>query len=102
MIKPDGNPLIRLLCKEEKEKLLSQGFHDWNKRDFNNYVRACEKWGRNNIKEILKDVEGKSEDSIKEYHEVFWKRYKELDESERILKKIEMGEEKIHRRNSTI
>ena len=27
----------------EKEKLLSEGFQDWNKRDFTNYVRACEK-----------------------------------------------------------
>merc|ERR1711871_748268 len=82
----------------EKEELLAQGFQEWSKRDFNNYVRACEKWGRNNVKEIMKDVEGKSEEQIKEYHDVFWKRYKELDEHDRILKKIEQGEEKIHRR----
>ena len=49
--------LIHVLdYQEEKEKLINAGFHDWTKRDFNNYVRACEKWGRNNLKEILKDV----------------------------------------------
>lgn len=81
----------------EKEKLLTEGFHDWTKRDFNNYVRACEKWGRNNLKELLKDVEGKTEEQIKEYHDVFWKRYREIEDYDRILKKIESGEEKIQR-----
>ncbi len=28
---------------EEKEQLLSEGFSNWNRRDFNAFVRACEK-----------------------------------------------------------
>jgi len=83
----------------EKEKLLSEGFHDWTKRDFNNYVRACEKWGRHNETEILKEIEGKSEEQIKHYHEVFWKRVGTLDESDKLIKRIEAGEEKITRRD---
>lgn len=27
----------------EKEKLLASGFSNWNRRDFNAFVRACEK-----------------------------------------------------------
>jgi SWI/SNF-related matrix-associated actin-dependent regulator of chromatin subfamily A member 5 len=94
-------PVIEDLTEEEqaeKEKLLTEGFHDWTKRDFNNYVRACEKWGRTSLKEIVQEVEGKAEEDVKEYHKVFWERCRELDDYERILKKIEAGEEKIHRR----
>lgn len=32
--------------QEEKEKLLSQGFGNWNKRDFQAFLRAIEKHGR--------------------------------------------------------
>ncbi len=28
---------------EEKERLLGEGFSAWNRRDFNAFVRACEK-----------------------------------------------------------
>jgi len=28
---------------EEKERLLAEGFSSWNRRDFNAFVRACEK-----------------------------------------------------------
>ena len=71
---PTDLPTVIELTEEEvaeKEKLLSEGFQDWTKRDFNNYVRACEKWGRDNITEIVKEIEGKTEDQIKSYHEVF-------------------------------
>jgi SWI/SNF-related matrix-associated actin-dependent regulator of chromatin subfamily A member 5 len=27
----------------EKERLLQEGFSNWNRRDFNAFVRACEK-----------------------------------------------------------
>lgn len=32
---------------EEKEQLLSEGFSNWNRRDFNSFVRACEKVSNN-------------------------------------------------------
>ena len=35
---------------------------------------------------------------MKEYHDVFWQRFRELDDHDRYLKRIEQGEEKIHRR----
>eukprot|EP00656_Telonema_subtile_P050797 TRINITY_DN6671_c0_g1_i3.p1 TRINITY_DN6671_c0_g1~~TRINITY_DN6671_c0_g1_i3.p1 ORF type:complete len:820 (+),score=195.20 TRINITY_DN6671_c0_g1_i3:64-2523(+) len=84
--------------QEEKERLLSEGFQDWSKRDFNNYVRACEKFGRAAIDDIATEIDGKTVDEVKEYHQVFWKRYKEINEYDRTIKKIEAGEEKIHRR----
>eukprot|EP00658_Telonema_sp_P-2_P000140 TRINITY_DN10043_c0_g2_i1.p1 TRINITY_DN10043_c0_g2~~TRINITY_DN10043_c0_g2_i1.p1 ORF type:complete len:965 (+),score=286.55 TRINITY_DN10043_c0_g2_i1:52-2946(+) len=92
---------IRELSEEEireKERLMGEGFQEWSKRDFNNYVRACEKFGRAALEEVVKEVEGKSAEEVKEYHVVFWKRYKEIAEFDRIIKKIEAGEEKIQRR----
>ena len=44
----------------EKENLLAQGFTSWNKRDFNQFIKACEKYGRDDMNSISKDVEGKT------------------------------------------
>jgi hypothetical protein len=38
----DPQPLIEEEI-EEKEQLLSEGYSNWNRRDFNSFVRACEK-----------------------------------------------------------
>ena len=99
---PTDLPEVIELTEEEvaeKEKLLAEGFQDWTKRDFNNYIRACEKWGRTNLSEIVKDIEGKTEEQITAYHKVFWERIGELEEHAKLLKRIEMGEEKISRRD---
>ena len=31
--------------EEEKKQLYSDGFSSWNKEDFNNFIRGCEKFG---------------------------------------------------------
>eukprot|EP00898_Chlorokybus_atmophyticus_P006003 jgi/Chlat1/6403/Chrsp45S05917 len=84
---------------KEKEDLLDQGFKDWTRRDFNAFVRACEKYGRQDIPAIAKEVESKSEQEVREYSQVFWKRYKELNDWERIYKTIERGESRIQRKD---
>ena len=35
-----------------------QGFTTWTKRDFNQYIKANEKYGRDDIESIAKEVEG--------------------------------------------
>ena len=40
----------------EKEQLLTQGFTIWNKRDFNQFIKANEKFGRDDIESISKEV----------------------------------------------
>ena len=82
---------------QEKTNLLAEGFSNWNRRDFNAFVRACEKWGRHDLSKICLEVEGKTEDEVKNYSHVFWERYQELNDWERILKNIEKGEQKIQR-----
>lgn len=56
----------------------SQGFASWTRRDFNTFIRACEKYGRNDIKSIASEMEGKTEEEVQRYAKVFKERYKEL------------------------
>lgn len=56
-----------------------QGFSSWSRRDFNTFIRACEKYGRNDIKSIASEMEGKSEEEVERYAKVFKERYKELN-----------------------
>jgi hypothetical protein len=65
--------------QEEKEQLLEEGFSTWTRRDFNTFIRACEKYGRNDIKNISSEMEGKTEEEVQRYAKVFQERYKELN-----------------------
>lgn len=42
----------------EKESLLTQGFISWTKRDFNQFIKANEKYGRDDVEYMTKEVEG--------------------------------------------
>lgn len=84
----------------EKEQLLTQGFTNWTKRDFNQFIKANEKYGRDDIENIAKDVEGKTPEEVMEYSAVFWERCHELQDIDRIMGQIERGEAKIQRRAS--
>ena len=59
---------------QEKEDLLNQGFTSWNKRDFNQFIKANEKYGRDDLESISKDVEGKTPEDVMHYANVFWDR----------------------------
>jgi len=82
---------------EEKDRLLEEGFSNWNKRDFNYFIRANEKHGREDIAGIANDIEGKTYEEVKEYSEAFWKRYMEILDFEKHIKNIERGEQRIAR-----
>ncbi|KAH1096495.1 hypothetical protein J1N35_013416 [Gossypium stocksii] len=84
---------------EEKERLLEEGFSSWSRRDFNTFIRACEKYGRNDITSIASEMEGKTEEEVERYAKVFKERYKELNDYDRIIKNIERGEARISRRD---
>ncbi|CAJ2658591.1 unnamed protein product [Trifolium pratense] len=84
---------------EEKEHLLEQGFSSWSRKDFNTFIRACEKYGRNDIKSIASEMEGKTDEEVERYAKVFKERYKELNDYDRIIKNIERGEARISRKD---
>ena len=77
--------------QDEKEELLTQGFSNWSKRDFNQFIRLHEKYGREDIESIGKEVEGKTKEEVTEYSKVFWERCQELQDIDRIMAQIEKG-----------
>ena len=48
-------------------KLYFQGFTNWSKRDFNQFIKACEKYGRDDTDNICKDVEGKTPEEVRSF-----------------------------------
>lgn len=81
--------------KELKEELLTQGFGNWNRRDFQHFISLNVKYGRNSIQLIADEFEDKSIEEVREYAKNFWKNYDVIEGYERYISQIEMGEEKI-------
>jgi SWI/SNF-related matrix-associated actin-dependent regulator of chromatin subfamily A member 5 len=82
---------------EEKLRLLEEGFGDWTKVHFNNFIRASAKHGRNEYEKIAKDV-GRPIDETKRYADTFWLRgQRELSpqEWEKAIKQVEKGEKRL-------
>ncbi|XP_021904901.1 ISWI chromatin-remodeling complex ATPase CHR11 isoform X2 [Carica papaya] len=96
---PEGGDPLTAEELEEKERLLEEGFSSWSRRDFNTFIRACEKYGRSDIKSIASEMEGKTEEEVERYAKVFKERYKELNDYDRIIKNIERGEARISRKD---
>jgi SWI/SNF-related matrix-associated actin-dependent regulator of chromatin subfamily A member 5 len=88
--------------QKEKDTLLQKGFGNWNKRDFGLFIKACEKYGRDALEQIAGDIDTKTLAEVKEYSKVFWKKYKEVPDWERIVSNIEKGEQRIQRREEMI
>jgi SWI/SNF-related matrix-associated actin-dependent regulator of chromatin subfamily A member 5 len=57
-----------------------------------------EKYGRDDIQSISKEIEGKTPKEVVEYAKVFWERSQELQDIDKIILQIEKGESKIQRR----
>lgn len=41
-----------------------QGFTNWSRRDFNQFIKANEKYGRDDTESIAKEVEGKTPEEV--------------------------------------
>jgi SWI/SNF-related matrix-associated actin-dependent regulator of chromatin subfamily A member 5 len=77
--------------QDEKTRLLTEGFGDWTRMHFNNFVRASAKHGRNEFEKIAKEV-GRPLEETKKYAATFWERgFSELPHTEwdRVTKQIE-------------
>ncbi|KAM7198630.1 ISWI chromatin-remodeling complex ATPase ISW2 [Rhypophila sp. PSN 637] len=83
--------------QEEKQKLAEQGFAEWNRRDFQQFINASGRYGRDDYEGIAQDVDNKTAEEIEEYAQVFWKRYKEIADYPKYLKVITDGEERMRK-----
>jgi SWI/SNF-related matrix-associated actin-dependent regulator of chromatin subfamily A member 5 len=82
---------------EERALLLTQGFGSWTKRDLTAFLKAAERFGREDLGSIAKEVDGKSLEEVVAYSAVFWARVGSLADGERYVKAVERGEQKIQR-----
>ncbi|MFH4978831.1 hypothetical protein AB6A40_005540 [Gnathostoma spinigerum] len=73
----------------EKNELLTQGQSNWSRRDFQQFVKANEKFGRHDLENIAKEIDSKTFEEVEEYAKVFWDRLDELADHDRILATIE-------------
>ncbi len=89
----DATPLTEKE-QEAKARYSEQGFHDWNRRDFQQFLNGAAKHGRDNYADIASDMDNKNEKEVKEYAKVFWRRYPEIESYPKYIAIIEAGEEK--------
>jgi len=89
--KPTAQPLTEDE-KNEREALLKEGFPEWGKKDFLNFIKGCETYGRANIEKVASKVEGLTVEEVKRYADVFFAKYKEVNDWEKYMKRIEKGE----------
>lgn len=82
---------------KEKESLADSGFYTWTRRDFQQFVAASARHGRKAYSAIAAEIENKTEKEVREYAKVFWERYEEIKDYEKIIGTIEAGEDKNRR-----
>jgi SWI/SNF-related matrix-associated actin-dependent regulator of chromatin subfamily A member 5 len=83
--------------QEEKQRLSTHGFGEWNRRDFQQFVNASGRYGRSAYEDIAGEIDSKSTSEIKAYAKVFWQRYTEISDYNKYIKVIEDGEERMRK-----
>jgi SWI/SNF-related matrix-associated actin-dependent regulator of chromatin subfamily A member 5 len=83
----------------EKDELATKGFSNWTKRHFQQFVNSSGRYGRGAFDQIAGDIDGKEVEDVKTYAAVFWERYKDMADWEKVIAKITEGESKIHERD---
>ena len=86
----------------EKEALAGEGFPDWQRRHFQSFIKGAEKYGRDAIDKIAFEIEGKTEEEVREYARVFFERHTEIKDHERLIERIEIGEAKLREQQERI
>ncbi|CAG7853641.1 SWI/SNF-related matrix-associated actin-dependent regulator of chromatin subfamily A member 5; AltName: Full=Sucrose nonfermenting protein 2 homolog; Short=mSnf2h [Serendipita indica DSM 11827] len=76
---------------DQKNKLMAQGFPTWSKRDYQQFVKGVERVGKHDIEGIAQDIHEKTVEETKAYAEVFWRRWRELEDYPRIKERFEEG-----------
>lgn len=80
---------------ELKDKLLSETFFNWTRRDFTNFIHGCCKFGRDNYDKITKVIGNKSKEEVVAYLEKFWRNYQSIEGYDKYISQIESSEQKV-------
>ena len=76
---------------------MNEGFASWNRKDFFNFIKMCELYGRNNF-ELYSELHYKGIDEIRKYSEAFWENYTKIEPYKKYIDRIEKGEAEIDKR----
>lgn len=91
-------PLLTEERQAEKERLLAEGFSDWNRFHYQAFWRASARHGRRQVEKIALEV-GKDDQQVARFLSSFWgevgKNRIAEHEYERVVKFVERGEKKI-------
>lgn len=74
--------------KEEFEDQLSQGFPEWTSREYHLFIKSFRRRPLNDYEGMSSEIKTKTADEVKEYMEVFLKRFREIKERDLVLKKF--------------
>lgn len=69
-----------------KEKLISEGFGNWSKKDFAHFIRGCEKFGRLCYEKIAGEVRTKTAEETENYSKFFWAKVTGMENGNEIKK----------------
>lgn len=85
--------------QDEKAQLVQQGFGEWNRRDFQQFINGSARYGRENYKLIEREVDGKTAEEIEAYAHAFWgeEKYKLVENYEKLIAQVEEGESRIQK-----
>jgi SLIDE len=81
---------------QEKRELLAEGFGNWSRSQYYHFVKACAKFGRDDIASIANDMDMPQEE-VGPYSEAFWT-YGPTElksEWERVVGNIDRGEKRL-------
>ncbi|KAH9485950.1 ISWI chromatin-remodeling complex ATPase ISW2 [Psilocybe cubensis] len=86
---------------ERKEECIRQGFPEWSRRDFQQFVRGLEThgWGADATL-LAQEIQDKTPEEVEKYMKVFNRKCKTLAEYPRIKARIEEGEAKRIKREN--
>ncbi len=62
----------------EKDTLAEEGFSDWQRRHFQAFIKAMERYGRDSLDKVALEIADHTEEEVREYAAVFFERYMEL------------------------
>jgi SWI/SNF-related matrix-associated actin-dependent regulator of chromatin subfamily A member 5 len=85
---------------KELEKLEKEGFGDWTRQHFKQFLTSCERYGRADKTRVCDEVAqltGKDLKEVQKYFATFWARFTELKDYSKYIDRIERGEKRLER-----
>jgi len=75
---------------EKREKLISEGWPTWNKKDFFIFIKMAETYGRapESFEYYRTGLPYKTAEEIQDYSKAFWKNYKQIENWNKYIDRI--------------